>query len=201
MKYYIEISLIQQKDLSCGVIWSKLYEKLHLMLVKLNAIENIVKIGFTFPEYRFDECRDIGMLGGKLRIFANTENELVQLNLKETLNSLNNYVHLTSIKNTPSYINSYIVFKRKQFKTSAENLARRNSRRSNIDYNLALNKYQNKVYSMSNLPFINFSSKTNNNKFKLFLIKQTFGTITDNKFIFNTYGLSFGNVISYLPDF
>jgi CRISPR-associated endonuclease Csy4 len=200
MKYYIEISLIKQQNLSYGQLWSNLYEKLHVILVKFKNVENVVNIGFTFPEYKFNSDKDFGILGNKLRIFANTDNELTRLNLNEELNILSEYIYLTAIKLTPSELKGYVLFKRKQFKTNIKRLARRNSIRNNTDYNLTINKYQNIIYK-TNLPFINFSSKTNNNKFKLFLIKQSVNTVIENKCIFNTYGLSFDNNISFLPDF
>lgn len=85
MKYYQEITLIKQSDVSVYVIWSVRYKKLHLALVKFKKTDRKVSIGFSFPEYCYqekaaDSPANIG-LGTKLRVFANSEAELQRLDL------------------------------------------------------------------------------------------------------------------------
>lgn len=196
MKYYTEISLISSDGFSFYQLWSKLYTQLHLALVEAKKQDDKANIGISFPEYLFNEEDNIGLLGTKLRLFANSKEELQSLNIKYWLERLTDYVHISSIREVPeNKITNYAVFTRKQIKTNAERLARRRAKKSDIGFEEAINRYKN-IITKSDLPFIRFKSLTNKQPFSLFIEK----TNTDKKVVgaFNSYGLS---LTATVPEF
>ncbi len=200
MKYYLEITLIENNNITLYEQWSKIYTQIHLAFVEQKNSQNKICYGVSFPEYRFNEKAQIGFLGGKLRVFAETEAQLVNLDLPKWLAKLADYVHLQVIKAVPSQINGYAVYRRKQVKTNAARLARRSAKRNNISFDEALQNYQNVVTSCD-LPFVQIqslssSSASNKNFFKLFVEKLPASSVTES--IFNTYGLS---VNATVPEF
>lgn len=196
MLYYQEITLIEQEEIAIYFIWSKLYTQLHLALVEVKKQDDKANIGISFPEYLFNEEDNIRFLGTKLRLFANSKEELQNLNIKHWLERLTDYVHISSIREVPEEkITNYALFTRKQIKTNAERLARRRAKKSDIDFGEAINRYKN-IITKSDLPFIRFKSLTNKQPFSLFIEK----TNTDKKVVgaFNSYGLS---LTATVPEF
>lgn len=55
MKFYQEITLIDQAEISPYFIWSKLYTQLHIALAKSKDTNDKVNIGVSFPQYIFEE--------------------------------------------------------------------------------------------------------------------------------------------------
>lgn len=192
MNFYQEITLMKQTEISQYFIWSKLYTQLHIALTETKDSDNKVGIGVAFPEYRFDEAKNFGYLGSKLRVFTQTEGELSALDLTKWLARLADYVHITSIRSVPKKVNGYAIYKRKQVKTNAERLARYRIKRGDIGYDEALQRYQN-VTTHCDLPFIQMQSLSGSvaddkKLFKLF-IEKTPATIATAS-VFSTYGLS-----------
>lgn len=188
MKHYLEITLIDSDDFSPYQLWSKLYAQLHLALVEVKDHNDNIAIGVSFPEYRFNEEQGIGHLGGKLRLFAATEQELQKLDIKRWLERFSDYVHISSTREVPAHkVTSYATFSRKQVKTNADRLARHRVKRGDIDFAEAKARYQNVVTS-SNLPFIQLKSLTNQQPFYLFIQKANKGTLETGNF--SSYGLS-----------
>ncbi len=193
MDHYQEITLIPQMELSTYIIWTKLYQKLHLSLVNIHANN----IGISFPEYeRLSENLYNCRLGNKLRIFSSTE-DLQKLALSESFKYLKDYVHISSIRSVPANIKEYGIYQRQQFKSSPERLARRSVKTGMAtDFDSALKKYC-KTVKMGTLPFIQLlSSSTGDHHFKLFIAK----TVTKERVYgsFNSYGLSIGGCV---PEF
>jgi len=196
MLYYQEITLIEQEEIATYFIWSKLYAQFHLALVEVKNHNDKSNIGVSFPEYRFNEEKGIGFLGTKLRLFANSDNELHNLNINSWLARLSDYLHITSIREVPTHkITGHATFSRKQVKTNADRLARHRVKRGDIDFDEAVKRYQN-VVTMSNLPFIQLKSLTNQHPFRLFIQKEN--KIDAENGGFNSYGLS---VDATVPDF
>src|SRR5690554_4787769 len=110
MKVYQEITIIKTPDISPYFIWSKLYTQLHLALVGQQNPDKTVDIGVSFPEYHCFEKdnKTITVLGDKLRVFANSQAVLEQLNLAHWFSRLADYVHTTSIKEVPSDVREYL---------------------------------------------------------------------------------------------
>jgi CRISPR-associated endonuclease Csy4 len=191
MKYYQEITLIDQAEISSYFIWSKLYAQLHIALAESKNSNEKTNIGISFPQYIFEEKTDEKKakvnMGKKLRLFAQSETELQTLDIKKWLDRLTDYVHITSIREVPENIKGYAIYKRKQPKTNAERLARHRAKRGDIDFDEALSRYQN-VVTTTDLPFVQMKSLTSGQPFKLFIEKQAAEQSASQ--VFSTYGLS-----------
>ena len=100
MNFYQEITLIPDAEISPYFLWSKVYTQLHIALAHVKNQHGVDGIGISFPNYKYEEKdgKTFATLGNKLRIFANTGDELDKLALPVWLDRLIDYVHLTSIK-------------------------------------------------------------------------------------------------------
>ncbi len=194
MKHYIELTLMDNPDFNMYTLWSKVYTQLHLAFV---AIQESGNVGMSFPEYVYKEenGKAFGFLGSKLRLFANDEATLQQLNITQALNRLSDYVHITGVRVVPKNV-TYAIYQRHQPKTNAERLARRRIRhKPEISFEQAVKNYQAKT-AQSNLPFVQFESLSNEHRFKLFIAKKQADEACNGNF--GTYGLS---KTSTVPEF
>ena len=194
MKYYQEITLIDQAEISSYFIWSKLYTQLHIALAEIKDTNNKVDLGVSFPQYLFEKNDKNSKvnLGKKLRLFAQNEADLKKLDLKKWLDRLTDYVHITSIREVPENIKGYAIYKRKQVKTNAERLARHRVKRGDIGFDEALARYSN-VVTTTDLPYIQLQSLSTSDEqdkrlFKLFIEKKS--AEKSETQVFSTYGLS-----------
>jgi CRISPR-associated endonuclease Csy4 len=200
MNYYIEVTLMENGKFSPYELWSQLYPQLHLALVEIKNADNKVNIGFSFPQYRFHQDKGVGFLGTKLRLLAEFEADLKRLDIRKWLERLEDYVHITSIREVPQDIKNYAVYKRKQVKTNAQRLARHRVKRGDIGFDEALARYSN-VITTTNLPYVEMQSLSTSNeqdkrRFKLFIEKQL--AEQSESQVFSTYGLS---SVSSVPEF
>jgi len=51
MNYYQEITLLPNPDINLFSLWSKVYQQIHLGLVKMQDDQGRLPIGVSFPEY------------------------------------------------------------------------------------------------------------------------------------------------------
>ena len=200
MNYYIEVTLMENDQFSPYELWSQLYPQLHLALVEAKNADNKVNIGFSFPQYRFHQDKGVGFIGTKLRLFAESEADLKKLDIRRWLERLEDYVHVTSIREVPNDIKNYAIYKRKQVKTNAQRLARHRVKRGDIGFDEALVRYSN-VVTKTNFPYIEMKSLSTSDqqsekRFKLFIEKQP-AEKTETQ-VFSTYGLS---SVSSVPEF
>ena len=200
MNYYIEVTLMENDQFSPYELWSQLYPQLHLALVEAKNADNKVNIGFSFPQYRFHQDKGVGFIGTKLRLFAESEADLKKLDIRRWLERLEDYVHVTSIREVPNDIKNYAIYKRKQVKTNAQRLARHRVKRGDIGFDEALARYSN-VVTTTNMPYIEMKSLSTSDqqsekRFKLFIEKQP-AEKTETQ-VFSTYGLS---SVSSVPEF
>lgn len=137
MKHYIEITLLENSDVNLFSLWSKVFQQIHLGLVEMQDEQGRVPIGVAFPEYVLGDKYSV--LGGKLRLLAEQEATLSQFNTSHWLARLSDYVHCTGIRPVPEKLTGYAIYQREQPKINKERLARRYSKRHNLDYNTALN--------------------------------------------------------------
>ena len=118
MNYYLELKFLPDDEISINFLWSKIYKQLHLALAGLKDESSKVKIGFSFPDYRFDPQKEKGFIGEKLRIFGLSEQELIQLDVPKWLSRYLDYVHISSVKAVPlEKVTGYAVYKRKCFRS------------------------------------------------------------------------------------
>ena len=200
MKFYQEITLIDQAEISPYFIWSKLYTQLHIGLAEIKDANEKVNIGISFPKYIYEQGDETQkskvQLGNKLRIFAETQADLEKLNISKWLERLTDYLHITSIREVPeAKISGYATYSRKQVKTNAERLARHRVKRGDIGFDEALARYSN-VVTTTDLPYIQMKSLTSDKSFKLFIEKKL--TDKSETQVFSTYGLS---SVSTVPEF
>lgn len=199
MRYYQEITLIDQAEISPYFIWSKLYGQLHLALVDATGEGEQVGIGVSFPQYIYEKAsskKPKVNLGNKLRLFASSEEDLQKLNIKHWLERLLDYVHIGPIRPVPeNKVTGYVHFARKQVKTNADRLARHRAKRGDISFDEAKARYQN-VVTTTDLPFVQMKSLTSEQPFKLFIEKRL-GKKTAAA-AFSAYGLS---AICTVPEF
>ena len=200
MNYYIEVTLMENDQFSPYELWSQLYPQLHLALVEAKNADNKVSIGFSFPQYRFHQDKGVGFIGTKLRLFAESEANLKKLDIRRWLERLEDYVHVTSIREVPNDIKNYAIYKRKQVKTNAQRLARHRVKRGDIGFDEALARYSN-VVTTTNMPYIEMKSLSTSDqqsekRFKLFIEKQS--AEKSETQVFSTYGLS---SVSSVPEF
>ncbi len=204
MKFYQEITLIDQAEISPYFIWSKLYSQLHLAFAEQKDADDKVNIGVSFPQYIFEEKAENQKakinLGRKLRLFTQSGEDFKKLDIRKWLERLEDYVHISSIREVPSDIKSYAIYKRKQVKTNAQRLARHRVKRGDIGFDEALARYSN-VVTTTDLPYIEMQSlstsdKQSKKRFKLFIEKLP--AEQSEIQVFSTYGLS---PVASVPEF
>jgi len=199
MKYYIEITLIPSVDVESHFLWSKFYQQVHLALVEMQNNHHAVEIGVAFPEYDVEKHQ----LGSKLRFFAKEQTLLLQLNIKNWLKRLLDYVHITQIREVPEQVNAYAIYKRKQPTRSFSKLKRTIKRKAlregvsmeeameDLEKHLAKTEdksvYIEKMSSMKP-PFIKMRSLSSDKQFCLYITKEQVDLPVDGSF--TVYGLS-----------
>jgi len=191
MQYYIDISLLPDAEANLGFLWQKLFQQVHLALVEKKLPNNTSAIAASFPHYG----DKVFPLGNKLRLLAEKQEQLQQLDIGKWLNRLTDYTHYTSIKEVPFSVNQYVYFERKQFDTNIQRIAKRRSQRKGETLEQALNHLKEFSDTETRLPFINMKSLTKGNHFRLFIEK----TISDESQQggFGCYGLSKGGNVPW----
>ena len=184
MNYYQEISLLPNADINLYFIWQKLYQQIHLALVEKKTADNTSAIGVAFPKYDADKYS----LGTKLRLFAKDEKSLEQMHFEKWFNRLSDYVHLSHIKPVPEKLAGHACFKHIKLKGNKEKLARRRAKRKGETLQQALSHFENFEEQRSNLPYINMTSQTNGQRFRLFIEKQVMEQPQTG--LYSCYGLS-----------
>ncbi|MBF0376133.1 MAG: type I-F CRISPR-associated endoribonuclease Cas6/Csy4 [Desulfamplus sp.] len=192
MKFYIEVTLIQNADIAHYFLWEKVFQQIHLGLVEMQDSKGNVQIGISFPEYDAEEYR----LGNKLRLFAEDEATLKQFDVQKWLNRLFDYVHITRIRPVPDRELTYSCYKREQVKEAKERLARRKAKRAGISIDEALRLLENYKDEKVKTPFVNIKSQSSQHRFRLFILKQDRDKLLNQGF--SSYGLS---NISTVPEF
>lgn len=191
MKFYQELTLLENSDIAWFTLWSKTFQQIHLALVE--TLENDKsRFGIAFPEYR-----DNIHLGSKLRVFAESESDLVALDLNKWLSRLTDYIHIKSIRPLPDNVQSYASFSRYQpGNLNKERLARRRAKRHNETYEQALEHYNGLQPKKIREPFIRLKSLSNGESHCIFIRKASAEMPVNEGF--SSYGLSKKSTV---PDF
>lgn len=184
MELYQETCLLPNADIGVYFLWQKLYQQIHLALAENKISDNASAIGVGFPEYAAAEFS----LGTKLRLFAADEQALKQLNCGKWLARLNDYVRMEPIKPVPEKIAGYACFKHVKLRGNKEKLARRRVKRKGETLQQALAHFEGFEEQRSKLPYINTTSLTNSQRFRLFIEKQEKDQPKTG--FFSCYGLS-----------
>ena len=186
LKFYQEITLIPAitDGVSEDYIWSELFRQIHLALASQMNKKNKKKshIGVSFPQY---SAGKYARMGNKLRLFANTKEELVELNLYKWLRSFGDYVHIRNISSVPQTITEFAIYKRYHHKGSVVSKAKRYAKRHNISVEQAESLFpvsNRKIY-----PFISIFSETDKMDYPLYVKRSACDTLIQKGF--NSYGL------------
>jgi CRISPR-associated endonuclease Csy4 len=188
MKYYIELTVIDDGEINVNYLWEKVYNQLHIGF----AEHETLNIGLSFPEYTYNS------IGGKCRLFANSYEDLEQFDLSHWLNRLTDYVDYTNIRETPK-VNSYSKYVRKQNQRSPEQAIKRCMKRKNISYEDAVEKYKDYTPKLRTEPFVKLKSNSNKNTFSLFIGKTAYDELLVGSF--DCYGLSSSENGGTVPEF
>jgi len=189
MNYYQDITLLPDAEITLGFIWQKVYQQVHIALADNKIAENQSAIAVAFPEYNGKGFP----LGSKLRLLAETQAQLEQLDIKKWLNRLGDYTHIKPIRPVPENISQHASFKRKQV-VSPEKRALQLARYLDkpVDEVVAYRK-KHGLFKECNLPFIHMESQSQSNagdkhRFRLFIEKTQHDKPVRGTF--NCYGLS-----------
>lgn len=194
-KFYQEITLIDQAEISPYFLWSKVYTQLHIAFAEHKDENEKIPFGISFPQYGINVEKKKGVLGSKIRVFAHSENELRQLNLTKWLERLTDYVHITQPKEVPrAKITGYAHFYRVNPKLNLEERIVHQSQRLKISLDQARNHFKEYKEQPIVEPYINLKSlsakreKDIDQLFRLYIGRSVAEEATDGKF--GTYGLS-----------
>lgn len=220
MKYYLDITLLPDTDITLGFIWFKVYQQIHIALAEngflsdesvkgRNGKQEPLKksrIALSFPEYK----RGKYPLGSVLRLFSDTKEQLDVLNVKVLLSRLTDYTHCKSIQVVDeTKVKKYVCFKRKQFKSTAK-IAKDIERRAEYLVKNKPDKYGGNIVEVksiligksknydnkSELPFINLMSLSSkpdaplSDKDRFLLFIEMQDMESEIKGDFTCYGLS-----------
>jgi CRISPR-associated endonuclease Csy4 len=194
MNYYMEITLLPNPDINLFSLWSKIYQQIHLGLVEMQDGQCRVPIGVSFPEYVKGD--KYGVLGGKLRLFAEHEATLSQFNVGYWLARLSDYVHCTGIRPVPERLSGHAIYRRVQPKNNPIRLARRYARRHEMELEEALGHYKGMAPVSIQSPFIQLKSLSSGETFCLWIARIP--ATESSAGSFSSYGLS---TTSTVPEF
>jgi CRISPR-associated endonuclease Csy4 len=189
MKYYLDITLLPDSEITLGFIWFKVYQQVHIALAENKIAENSSAIALAFPQYTLSKDKEGDFpLGSKLRIFSATKAQLDKFDINHWLKRFSDHTHITSIKAVPENINEFVCVKRKQCKTNLSRLARRRAKRKGETFEQALHHFASFNDEQSKLPFINVKSLSKSEQFRLFIEQVKIERKSVGEF--NCYGLS-----------
>jgi len=189
MKYYLDITLLPDTEITLGFIWFKVYQQVHIALAENKIAENSSAIALAFPEYSLTGNKAGEFpLGNKLRIFAPSQALLDKLAINTWLKRFSDHTHITAVKEVTDNVIEFVCVKRKQFKTNLSRLARRRAKRKGETFEQALQHYASFNDEQTKLPFININSLKTAQQFRLFIEQTKVDKMIAGEF--NCYGLS-----------
>ena len=179
MANYLDIQLRPDPEFSAAHLLAALYAKLHRALVRLGASS----IGVSFP--RFDTSAH--RLGDCLRLIGPAD-DLTRLMALDWLNGMRDHVNVGGAAPVPATA-LHRTLRRVQAKSNPERLRRRQMKRHGLTAAQAEQQVPDSVGERLDLPFIQVTSASTGETFRLFLrlgppqSKLAAGG-------FNSYGLS-----------
>lgn len=184
MNIFLEITLKPQPEIPLYFLWEKMYQQIHFALVENKSDKNLSKVGVSFPDYNANEFH----LGTKLRLFAEDEQSLKDIQCEKWLSRLRDYVDIKVAEPVPERSIGYACFRHVKMKGSKEKLARRRAKRQGETFEQALSYFADYKEPHSRLPYINMVSRSNGHRFRLIIEKQV--KTQPQGGYFSCYGLS-----------
>jgi len=209
--HYCEFTCLRDAEISTGFLMGRLMHALHLTMVGATRDGGACPFGVTFPDYRpfassvyakraghkgsgaSAEHDDVDLertppIGNRVRLFARSEQELDAIEWSRALIGLDDYVHRTRPRSTPSTIERFAAFTRHQPKASPERLMRRAMKRQEIDEAEARRRYGAYTMERCRLPWVDMRSESSRHQFRLFI--DRIESPPTSGWAFSTYGLS-----------
>lgn len=189
MNHYIELTIVPNEEIPIYDIWPRLFTQVHLALVEIKDSNNQVPIGVSFPQYKIEKVggKNMYCLGSKLRVFANSTDELQKLDLDKWLARLTDYVHVKSPQQVKS-VTHYLTVNRYRPKPNVEKVAERFAKHKGIPFEEAMQHCKQHKKPWQDFPYIQLKSLSGEREFSLCLNQQVVETPAAGKF--STYGLS-----------
>ena len=159
MNYYLEITLINDKEFGFSRLWTAVYTQLHLAFVEQKDANEQIPYGVSFPEYKSTQMKgkQIMLLGSKLRVFANSADELQKLDLDKWLARLTDYVHVKSPQQVKS-VTHFLTVNRYRPKPNVEKVAERFAKHKGIPFEEALQHCKQHKKPWQDFPYIQLKS-------------------------------------------
>lgn len=179
MDHHVDIDLRPDPEIAPHQLMSALYAKLHRALVGLARDD----IGVSFPQYDAAAPH----LGNRLRLHGEM-GALVALMADDWLTGMRDHVAVGTPSPVPESVQHRAV-RRVQTKSSPERLRRRLMRRHDINELEALRRIPDSAARLLRLPFIQLSSGSTGQSFRLF-IDQSVAQPQASHGTFGAYGLS-----------
>lgn len=173
MKYYQELTLIPDADISLYFLWSKIYTQLHIALADVRNRHGIDSIGVSFPEYHFEQGEQdaTASLGRKLRIFAPDKQALVRLDIERWLERFSDYVHIKGISEVGDKARGHLIVRRYRQKPMKQK-AQQYAEFKNIPFQAAMAHCKAYKKGVERYPFITLTSQSNTSSYRLGIWQQ-----------------------------
>lgn len=179
-QHYFDIQLRRDPELAPHVLMAALFSKLHKALAEQGGDE----IGIGLPLYA---PAPAAQLGNKLRLFGPRE-ALAGLMETAWLGALREHVTAGAIAPVPDHA-EHRALRRVQAKSSPARLRRRQMKRHGLSEAEALERVPDHAAELLRLPFVQLSSASTGQTFRLFLaLGEPQAAVLQGGF--NAYGLS-----------
>ncbi len=183
MKYYQEITLLPGTELTESFLMGKVFMQIHIAIAECKREHPDFWFGISFPKYTPKG------LGGKIRVFSASLENMESLRLPVFLQRLCDYVHIIRPRLVPeAKVSGYARYKRYRQQDCNDNLARRYAKRHGVTFEEAIGKYAARQEEDCKLPYILMRSLSTGQKFSLFIEKKD--SEDTEECIFDSYGLS-----------
>lgn len=207
MKFYQEITLIEQMDIDFNHILASTMQSLHDAISLAKGDAEAGSIALSFPEYDYIPNKK-GFLGKKIRCFAETESELASIDLKNVLKYLADYVRVSEIKEVGDKATHYEIYSKYRHKPSIKKAERLHA---HLLKKLGQEKFDQEVGSFAAVlencqvgnkqmtyPYVTLTSNRNGNRYPLRIQRKVVGSETRNT-AFSGFGLSDQKKLSAVP--
>lgn len=192
-EFYQNIRLFPDEEMKSREICEVLLQTLHVAFVDKKDEDGYSRYALSFPEYTKNGAGNFGRI---IRVFAESEEDLENLNLKKICERLNGYADCSGISAVPERVYSYLKFERFHPDSSVDACISRAAKRKGITVKEAKELYKNYSPRKVRLPYLHIKSCSTDQSFPLFINCICENESKDEKF--NSYGLSLGGNV---PDF
>ena len=210
MKFYQEITLVDQMDVNFNHILASTIQSLHgaiSVAIEIGKFEN-GGIALSFPEYYYNPKNNKGFLGKKIRCFAETEAELVNMDLNAVLGCLADYVQVSGVKEVGDKATHYEIYTKYRHKSANKKAEKLYVHLLN---KLGQKRFDEEVGSFEAVvencavnskqmayPYVTLTSKTTGRSYPLRVKREVVTSSTKNA-AFSGYGLSEQTKLSAVP--